>query len=80
MRGQHELRLCGQRVGELEIDRRAAGRQVDQRRVGEADINPAGERGDGRISALDQTIVTNGLDLLEVVGIGDRAAGQVADR
>jgi hypothetical protein len=27
--GQHELRLGGERVGELEVDRRAIGREVD---------------------------------------------------
>src|ERR671919_1859497 len=31
VRGEHELRLDRQRVGELEVDRCAAGRQVDQR-------------------------------------------------
>ena len=80
MRGEHELRLRRERVGELEVDRGAAGREVDQRRVGEAHVDPAGERGDGRIGALDQAVVADGLDLLEVVGVGDRAAGQVPDR
>jgi hypothetical protein len=54
-------------VGELWVDRRAAGRRVDQRRVGEADIYPAGQGGDGRIGALDQAVVADSLDLLEVV-------------
>ena len=71
VRGEHELRLRRERVGELEVDRRAAGRQVDQRRVGEAHVDPAGERGDGRIGTLDQAVVADGLDLLEVVGVGD---------
>ena len=80
VRGQHELRLRRERVGELEIDRRAAGREVDQRRVGKAHVDPAGERGDGRIGALDQAVVADRLDLLEIVGVGDGAAGEVADR
>jgi len=59
--------------------RRAAGREVDQRGIREAHVDPAGERRDGRIGALDQAIIADGLDLLEVVGVGDRAAGQVPD-
>ena len=80
MRSEHELRLRRKRVGELEVNRRAASREVDQRRVGKAHIDPAGEGSDGRISALDQTIVADGLNLLEVVGVGNGAAGQVTDR
>jgi hypothetical protein len=38
VRGQHELRLRRERVGELEADRRAARCGVDQRRVGEAHV------------------------------------------
>jgi len=33
-----------------------------------------------RVGALDQAVVAVGLDLLEVVGVGDRAAGPVPDR
>jgi hypothetical protein len=55
----HELRLGRERVGELEVDRSATGREVDQRRVGEAHVDPAGERGDGWIGALDQTVVSS---------------------
>ena len=61
-------------------DRRATGREVDQRRVGEAHVDPPGEGGDGRVGALDQPVVANGLDLLEVVGVGHRAAGEVPHR
>jgi hypothetical protein len=67
MRGKHELRLGGQRVGELEVNRGAASRQVDQGRVGEADVDPPGERRDGRVRTLDQAIVADGLDLLELL-------------
>jgi hypothetical protein len=67
VRGQHELRLCRERVRELEVDRAAARREVDQRRVGEANVDPAGERGDGRIGTLDEAVVADGLDLFEVV-------------
>jgi hypothetical protein len=77
---QHELCHIRERVGELEVDRRAAGREVDQRRVGEAYVDPAGERGDRRVSALDQSVVADRLDLLEVVGVGDGAPGEIADR
>jgi hypothetical protein len=80
VRGQDELRLCRERVGELEIDRCAACREVDQRPVSEAHVEPAVERGDGRVGALDQAVVADRLDLLEVVRIGDRAAGEVPDR
>ena len=48
MRSQDELGLRREHVGELEADRAAAGGQVDQRRVGEAHIDPASKRGDGR--------------------------------
>jgi hypothetical protein len=78
--GEHELRLRRKRVGELEVDRGAASREVDQRRVGEAHVDPPGKRGDGWIGAFDQTVVTDGLDLLEVIGVRDRAASEVADR
>jgi hypothetical protein len=71
VRAQHELRLRRERVGELEVDRAAARREVDQRRAGGPDIDAAGERGDRRIGALDQPVVADGLDLLEVVGVGD---------
>jgi len=80
VRGKHELRLRRERLGELEVDRRPASREVDQRRVGEAHVDPAGERGDGWIGTFDQTVVADGLDLLEVVGVRDRAAGEIADR
>jgi hypothetical protein len=41
VRGEHELRLGPEHVGELEIDWRAAGRQVDQSRVSRrASIRP----------------------------------------
>ena len=80
MRRQDELGLCRQSVSELEVDRRPAGREVNQRRVGEADIDPAGERGDGRIGALAQTVIADGLDLLQVVGVCHRTAGEVSDR
>jgi hypothetical protein len=33
MRGEHELRVSRERVGELEVDRRSIRRKVDQRRV-----------------------------------------------
>ena len=69
MRSEHELRLRRERVGELKVDGRAIGRQVDQRRVGEAHIDPAGKRSDGRIGPLDQPVVADGLDLLEVVRV-----------
>jgi hypothetical protein len=58
---------------------RTASRQVDQRRVRKAHVDPAGERGDGRIGALDQAVVPDGLDLFEVVRIGHRAAGEIPD-
>jgi hypothetical protein len=57
VRGEHELRLRRERVGELEVHRGAAGREVDQRGVREAHVDPAGERGDGRIGALDHARV-----------------------
>ena len=50
VRGEHELRLRRERIGELEVDRRTAGREVDQRHVGEAHVDAAGERGNSRIS------------------------------
>jgi hypothetical protein len=56
------------------------GGEVDQRRVGEAHVHSPGERRNRRIGALDQAVVADGLDLLEIVGVGDRAAGEVADR
>jgi hypothetical protein len=49
MRGHDQLRLRRKRVGEFEIDRRAAASEIDQGGVGEADIDAAAERGDGRI-------------------------------
>ena len=80
MRGDDELRLGRKRVGELQIDRRAARSEIDQRRVGKANVDAAGHRGDGRIGAFDQSVVANGLDFFEIVRIGDRAAGQIPNR
>jgi hypothetical protein len=80
VRGQHELCRSRERIGELEVDRGAARGKVDQCCVSEANVDLAGQRGDRRIGALDEAVVADGLDLLEVVGVGDRAAGQVPDR
>jgi hypothetical protein len=67
VRGEHELRLRRERVGELEIHGRTVGGEVDQRSVGKANVDPAGERGDGRVGTLDQAVVADGLDLLKIV-------------
>jgi hypothetical protein len=69
VRGQHELRLRREGVGGLEIDWHATRGQVDQRRVGEAYVDSVSERGDGRIGALDQAVVADGLDLLQIVRV-----------
>jgi hypothetical protein len=74
----------GWRRATLQLDavpaRDVPNREVDQYRVREAYVDPAGKRRDGRVRALDQPIVADGLDLLEVVRVGDRATGQVPDR
>jgi hypothetical protein len=70
---------CAERVGKLEVDRGAARREIDQRSVGEAHVDFAGERGNRGIAPSIRPIVADGLDLLEVVGVGDRAAGQLTN-
>jgi hypothetical protein len=39
--------------------------------VRESDFDPAGQRRHGRIGAIDPAIAADGLDPVEVVGIGD---------
>ncbi len=74
-----ELEAAFDLIGEFQIDRGAIRGQIDQRRVREPDLDRASECGDGGIGAVDQAVGADGLDLLEVVGIGERAGGEVGD-
>jgi hypothetical protein len=47
--------------------------------VGEAHLDPAGQRGDGRVRAVDAAVRADGLDPVEVVGIGDLGRDHVAE-
>jgi hypothetical protein len=58
VRGQYELRLRGEDLGERQVDWRAVRREVNQRRIGEAHVAPPGRRGDGRIGRPSSRMVS----------------------
>jgi hypothetical protein len=70
----------GQRVGEGHLAGIAIDRLRHQQLVGEAHLDPAGQRGDGRVRAIDAPVRADGLDPVEVVGIGDLGRDDVAER
>ena len=80
MHGEGEAFAGRQDVGEHHL----AGLAVDglrhQRLVGEAHLDPAGQRRDGRVRPVDAPVPPDGLDPVEVVGIGDLGRDDVAER
>ena len=78
--GEGEALARGQRVAELELAGVAGDRLVHQHLVGEAHLDAAGQRGDRRIGAVDAAVAADGLDAVEVVGVGDLGRDHVAER
>ena len=78
--GEGEALARGQRVAELELAGVAGDGLVHQHLVGEAHLDPAGQRGDRRIGAVDAAVAADRLDAVEVVGVGDLGRDHVAER
>lgn len=67
-------------VAELQRRSRAVDRLGQERRVGKAHVNLAGEGRNGRVGTVDLCIGSDGFDPVEVVGIGDIGGNDVAQR
>jgi len=52
----------------------------DERAVGEAHLDPAGECGDGGVGAVDAAVGTDGLVAVEVIGVGDLGRDDATER
>ena len=68
------------RVGELKLDRRAGARSIDECGIGKADIDAPIQSRDRRIGAIYLAVRANGLDALQIVGVGKACARYIAQR
>mgnify|MGYP007134747912 CR=1 FL=1 len=76
---QREAFASGQRVGEFE----SAGLNIDglahECRVGKEHDDIAGECSNGGVGPVDLAVCPDGLDAIEVIGIGEVGRDQIAD-
>src|SRR5690606_2959704 len=62
MHGEGEALARWQAVGELQLAGLAIDRLADQRLIGKAPLDPARQRGDGRVRSIDAAVAPDGLD------------------
>ncbi len=68
------------RVGKLQIHRRTRAGEINQGVIGVAHRHGPRERSDAGINAVQLAVAADGFDLLEVVAVGDRCAGDIGQR
>jgi hypothetical protein len=79
MSGELEANTAGQRIVEFQRAGLAIDRLGHQRLIGKAHDDIAGERRDRWVGPIDLPIRADGLDPVEVIGIGDIGRDHIAD-